>query len=106
VREVHEDVERAAAVALGLREDVGERVLLRIEINNLELVDDPVAAREDSGSCANDVLLRDELGPEIDRAFFCMRAKRGGEEFVAAHGLVRRDAAETAVELTRALGEE
>ena len=46
--EVEEHIEWAAAIAGCFRQDVRERVLLRIGVDEFQLVDDPVAAGEDS----------------------------------------------------------
>ena len=46
--EVEEHIEWATAIAGGFRQAVGERVLLRIGVDEFQFVDDPVAAGEDS----------------------------------------------------------
>ena len=48
--QVHQDVVRRASRALRLAANVGELFRLRININQLDLVDDPVAARENAAS--------------------------------------------------------
>ena len=54
--ELDEHIERAAAIAGGFRQDVGERVLLRIGVDEFQFVDDPVAAGEDSFAGTHAVL--------------------------------------------------
>lgn len=48
--EVHQDVIGRASGALGLATNVGELFRLRIHIDHLDLVDDPVAAGEQAGA--------------------------------------------------------
>ena len=48
--QVHQDVVRSPARALRLAANVGELFRLRININQLHLVDDPVAARKYAAS--------------------------------------------------------
>jgi hypothetical protein len=49
-REVRQDVVGRAPGALGLAANVGELFRLRIHIDHLDLVDDPVAAGEQAGA--------------------------------------------------------
>ena len=48
--EVNQNIVGRAAGALGLAANVGELLRLRIDINHLDLVDDPVAAGEQAGA--------------------------------------------------------
>ena len=47
-RQIEQQVVRAAAVTGGLLEDVGQRVLGRINVDDLRPIDDPVSACQDS----------------------------------------------------------
>src|SRR5258708_37668225 len=49
-RQVHEDIEGRSAGALCRGEDVRQGVLLRPDVDDLDGIDDPVAAGEDSSA--------------------------------------------------------
>src|SRR5580693_4732819 len=50
---VNQDIERTAAIADGFGLNIGQGVLLGIGVDKLQLVDNPIASREDAGACAH-----------------------------------------------------
>ena len=57
--EVNQDVVGRAAGALGLAANVGELLRLRIDVDHLDLVDDPIAAGEQTAAAVCTLILHD-----------------------------------------------